>query len=165
MLVLIDCIGYPSNTIPSELIDYIKQIGLIQEVRAVAFKSLANNHQTIARLTHSGNVLDLQPQELHINPVLSNSLFLFWLVMNQQTKFKSYKFSDLLVDLQKVTLKVEFINFIQEYCDKIFTECCLAANQYFDLAVFLDTIKLVEQYYQLDDDLKMVIEKQQKPKM
>ena len=40
MLLLIDCIGYPDDTIPKELMDNIRYTGCIQEIKAVAFKSL-----------------------------------------------------------------------------------------------------------------------------
>ena len=40
MLILIDCIGYPADVIPQELIENIKYTGCIQEIKAVAFKSL-----------------------------------------------------------------------------------------------------------------------------
>lgn len=40
MLLLIDCIGYPNEMIPKELMDNIRYTGCIQEIKAVAFKSL-----------------------------------------------------------------------------------------------------------------------------
>ena len=40
MLVLVDCIGYPSEKIPQDLINQIKYVGEIIEIKAVAYKSL-----------------------------------------------------------------------------------------------------------------------------
>ena len=84
MLMLMDCIGYPSEEIPDELIDQIKNVGEIQEVRAVAYKSLSINHSTFTAFTgakelnQNGQLISIS--DLNSNPSISNNLFIFWLV-------------------------------------------------------------------------------------
>jgi len=42
MLALIDCIGYPMDKIPQDLVNQIKFVGEIQEVKALSLKSIMN---------------------------------------------------------------------------------------------------------------------------
>jgi hypothetical protein len=42
MLALIDCIGYPMDKIPQDLVNQIKYVGEIQEVKALSLKSIMN---------------------------------------------------------------------------------------------------------------------------
>jgi len=79
MLALIDCIGYPSETLPNELIDEIKNVGELQEVRAVAYKSLSVSHSTFSDASSLPEAI-LRLSDLQSKPSVSNNLFAFWLV-------------------------------------------------------------------------------------
>ena len=40
MTTLIDCIGYPNELIPSDLLEYIEVFSQVLETKAIAYKSL-----------------------------------------------------------------------------------------------------------------------------
>ena len=51
------------------------------------------------------------------------------------------------------------MNFIEDFCSSRFKINKISENDYFDQALFNDTIALIEQYYKVDGELKLLLQK------
>lgn len=154
MLVLIDCIGSPS--IPRALINQIKYVGEIQEVKAVAYKSLSvlQNHGG----TESSACLQVQDLQ---HSAYSNNLFILWLIHDKTTqpnRTESYNLESLTQDSRRVSSQIRFLQYIDEYCLNLFQRNKLNENEYFDEKMFNDCLAVIAQYYQLDPQLKLLFD-------
>jgi hypothetical protein len=158
MLALIDCIGYPSQEPPKELMEEISCVGELIEVRAVAYKSLSVSHATFKTDASNSPEAVLRLSDLQSKPSVSNNLFAFWLVF-QQTQTRKYSLQELSEDLGKMTLKAAFLQFIARYCEQLAEAKGLRANSFFDERVFRDTVTLIEQYYQIAPGLEMIADR------
>ena len=104
MLVLIDCIGYPKDQIPQDLIKQIKYVGEIQEVKAISLKSIMN--------VESESSIDLEKHQI------SNNLYIFWLISQKS----NYTMSELVMDIHRVPMKQKFLQQMEKYCQGIFND-------------------------------------------
>lgn len=131
-------------------------------MRALAYKSLSVNHSTFSVIGNASAEVSLT--ELRSNPSISNNLFVYWLIYTRSQN-QDYALTALSKDLQKLTMKAHFLEFIQSYCDRQLEQKRLRENKYFDEALFQDTITLIQQYYAIDPSLTMVVSKSTPPKM
>lgn len=155
MLILCDFIGYSKDQVPTTLINHIQQIGEIQEVRAVANKSISINHSSVVSEIRSKQ--HIAASELLSNPKVQNNLYVYWLVYNRTKANPKYSTADLAEDLKRVTSKIQFLNFIQDFCTSRMQISNLKQNPHFDEKIFQDTITLISQYYQLEDELTLLM--------
>ena len=78
MLIMCDFIGSSNELIPATLVSHIQQIGEIQEVRAVANKSISVNHTSV--VSEVQNKQSIPASDLLTNPNIENNLFIYWLI-------------------------------------------------------------------------------------
>ena len=90
---------------------------------------------------------------------MSNNLFVLWLIHTQTQIKDKYTLRDLTQDIQKVSNKMRFMNFIEDFCSSAFKKNRISENAYFDQSLFNDTIAVIEQYYQIDGELKLLLSK------
>lgn len=96
MTTLIDCIGYPNEFIPSDLLEYIEVFSHVLETKAIAYKSLVCLQEFISLKK------EFVFSDLKDNNLLSNNLFIFWLLKKvQKTEFLS-QLSKMLYDQKSV---------------------------------------------------------------
>ena len=74
---------------------------------------------------------------------MSNNLFVLWLIHTQTQVKDKYTLRDLTQDIHKVSNKMRFMNFIEDYCSSAFKTNKIAENVYFDQGLFNDTIALI----------------------
>lgn len=90
---------------------------------------------------------------------MSNNLFVLWLIHTQTQTKEPYTLRDLTQDLQKVSNKMRFMNFIEDFCSRAFKENRIAENAYFDQNLFDDTNAIIQQYYKIGDELSLLLSK------
>lgn len=110
MLMLIDCIGYPQEEIPQDLLTLIKNLGDIIEIKSVAYKSLKNLQVTN----------NFYSRTLRNDQNVSNNLYVFWLAYYNRKSNRSYSLNDLLQDIDHVSNKIQFLQFIDSFCLDLF---------------------------------------------
>ena len=134
MLMLIDCIGYPQDKIPADLLTLIKNLGDIIDIKSVAYKSLKNLQVTS----------DFDQRKLGNDLNVSNNLYVFWLAYYNKKSNNSYNLKDLLQDIDHVSNKIQFLQFVDSFCLNLFQQNKIDNNPYFDRKMFQDTIAVIE---------------------
>lgn len=112
--MLIDCIGYSNeNSLPKKLTHMIRNAGSIQEIKSNAFKALHD--------------LAMMPQFKAQTPKAMlfdnsspyrNNLFVAWLICNESDGGRTYRHESLIEDVRKSEKKVQFLQFVEQYCQK-----------------------------------------------